>query len=71
MKHMKLMKNGNGVIVPGDDTILLELVIRQTGTQLKSPLPPNDVCKLLHNIATDVMFAAFKPAEVSKIETLQ
>ena len=70
MKHMKLVKNGNGVIVPGDDTILLELVIRQSGAQLKSPLHPNDVCKLLHNIATDIMFTSFKPAEVSEIETL-
>ena len=67
---MKLVKNGNGVIVPDDSVPILELVIRQSGVQLKSPLPPNDVCKLLQNVALDVMFAALKKEETSKIETL-
>ena len=68
---MKLVKNGNGLVVPGDDTVLLELVIRQSGIQLKSPLPPNDVCKLLSNLSTDLMFQHFQSKEVPKIETLQ
>ena len=67
---MKLVKNGNGVLVPDDSVPLLELVVRQSGVQLKSPLPPNEVCKLLQNISVEVMFAAFKQAEASKIETL-
>lgn len=66
---MKLVKNGNGLVLPGDDAVLLELVIRQSGVQLKSPLPPNDVCKLLSNLSIDLMFAHFQIKEVSKIET--
>jgi len=67
---VKLVKNGNGVIVPGDDTVLLELVIRQSGVQLKSPLHPNDVCKLLQNLSVDLMFSHFQAREVPKIETV-
>jgi hypothetical protein len=67
----RLVKNGNGLLVPDDEMPLLELVVRRSGTQLKSPLPPNEVIKLLNGISIDVMFAALKPAEAPKIETLQ
>jgi hypothetical protein len=66
---MKLVKNGNGIIVPDDSEPLLELVVKRTGVQLKSPLPPNEVCKLLNNIATDVMFTTIQSAELPRIQS--
>lgn len=63
----KLIKNGMGLVVP--DEVYLELVVSREGVKLKSPLPPNEVCKLLHNITVDLMFANFQQAEASKIQT--
>jgi hypothetical protein len=68
---MKLVKNGNGVIVPEDEVPMLELVITRAGIQLKSPLPPSDVCKLLSNLSVDLMFQHFQPKEISRIEPVQ
>lgn len=65
----RLVKNGSGLVVAGADDVMLNLVVTRGGVQLKSPLPPADVCKLLNNIAIDVMFANFQQKEVSKIET--
>ena len=65
----RLVKNGMGLVSSVVDDVMLSLVVTRGGVQLKSPLPPADVCKLLNNIATDVMFANFQPKEVSKIET--
>jgi len=66
----RLVKNGSGLVVPGADDVMLELVITRGGVKLKSPLPPADVCKLLHNLTIDLMFTHFQPAEVPKIETV-
>lgn len=65
---MKLVKNGNGLVLPVDNDILLELVITKAGIQLKSPLPPNEVCKILNNISTDLMYQSFQPVELPKIQ---
>jgi hypothetical protein len=65
----KLVKNGMGLVLPNDDVPMLELVITRSGVQLKSPLPPSEVCKLLNNISIDLMFNHFQVREISKIET--
>lgn len=62
----RLVKNGNGVLVP--EEIYLELVISKAGIQLKSPLPPSEVCKLLSNLSIDLMYQHFQQKEVQKIE---
>lgn len=62
----KLVKNGHmGLVVP--DEVYLELVITREGVKLKSPLPPSEVCKLLHNISVDLMFNSFVKVEQPKI----
>lgn len=62
----RLVKNGmglvrdndSGLILPEGD-VILELTISKSGVQLKAPnVPPNEVCKMLNGIATDVMFSA-------------
>jgi hypothetical protein len=67
---MKLVKNGSAIEVPGDEPII-ELVIMRSGQmRIHAPMVhPRDVCKFLNNVATDLMFANFQPAEVSKIQT--
>lgn len=62
----RLVKNGNGVVVP--EEVFLELVVTRAGVQLKSPLPPGEVCKLLSNISIDLMYQHFSTKEVPKIE---
>lgn len=64
---MKLVKNGSDLVMPNDE-VLIELVVTRSGTQLKSPLPPNEVCKVLFNLITELLFSSFQKAEVSKIQ---
>lgn len=62
----RLVKNGMGLVVT--EEIFLELKVTREGVKLQSPLPPQEVCKLLQNIAIDVMFNSFVKAEPSKIQ---
>ncbi len=64
----RLVKNGTGLSLPGDNDTLLELVVTRSGMQLKSPLPPNEVCKMLQSLCVDLMYQSFQPAEASKIQ---
>lgn len=65
----RLVKNGMGLVEPVvTEEPFLELVITRAGVKLKSPLPPAEVCKLLHNIAIDVMFNSFEKVEASRIQ---
>ncbi len=70
----RLVKNGmgmvkdSGLVLPGANDTLLELVVTRAGVTLKSPLPPIEVCKLLQNISTDLMFNSFQPVDPSKIQ---
>ncbi len=66
----RLVKNGMGLVLPNGSDVLLELVITREGVQLKSPLPPSEVCKLLQNISVDLMFNSFQPVEVPKIQAV-
>ena len=67
----RLVKNGMGLVEPvTNDEPFLELVITRKGVQLKSPLPPAEVCKLLQSIAIDVMFNSFEKAEVARIQPI-
>ena len=54
----KLYKgNGGSIAVPGDEVIVLQVQVSQSGKiQLTSPLPPNEVIKILNNLATDILF---------------
>jgi hypothetical protein len=63
----RLVKNGMGLVVP--DEAFLELVVSREGVKLKSPLPPQEVCKLLQNISIDLMFNSFVRVEPPKIQT--
>ena len=56
----KLYKgNGGSIAVPGDEIIVLHVQVSQSGKiQLNSPLPPNEVIKILNNLATDILFTA-------------
>lgn len=69
----RFVKNGNGnksgLVLPNNGDVLLEVVITRAGTQLKSPLPPNEVCKLLQNLCTDLMYQSFQPVEQSKLHS--
>jgi hypothetical protein len=65
----KLVKNGMGLVEV--DEVFVELVIARSGVKLKSPLPPSEVCKLLQNVATDVMFNSLvkvDPSSIIKVE---
>mgnify|MGYP003547835893 CR=1 FL=1 len=70
----RLVKNGmgsvkdSGLVLPGDNDTLLEIVVTKAGVRLKSPLPPNEVCKLLNSISIDLMYQSFQLAEVPKIQ---
>lgn len=66
----RLIKNGMGLISSVEDEVYVELIIAKSGVKLKSPFPPSEVCKLLHNISVDLMFKSFQPVEVSKIQPL-
>jgi hypothetical protein len=66
----KLVKNGSIGLVETDE-VYIELVIARSGVKLKSPLPPSEVCKLLQNVATDVMFNSLvkvDPSSIIKVE---
>lgn len=63
----RLVKNGSGLVVPNES--FLELVVTREGVKLKSPLPPQEVCKLLQNITIDLMFNSLVKVEAPKIET--
>lgn len=62
----RLVKNGLGLVVPNET--FLELEVTREGVKLKSPLPPQEVCKLLQNIAIDLMFNSLVKVEVPKVE---
>ena len=62
----RLVKNGMGLVVP--DEVFLELKISREGVKLQSPLPPAEVCKLLQNVAVDIMFNSLVRVEVPKVE---
>lgn len=62
----RLVKNGMGLAVP--DEVSTELVISREGVKSKFPLPPSEVCKLLQNVAIDVMFNSLQKVEVPKIK---
>ena len=64
----KLVKNGIGIVVP--EEVYLELKVTQAGVQLQSPLPPEEVCKLLHTISVDLMFNSFVRVQPPKIQPL-
>jgi hypothetical protein len=66
---MGLIKD-SGIVLPGDNDLLLEVVVTKAGVRLKSPLPPNEVCKLLYSIGVDLMYQSFQPAEVPKIQSM-
>ena len=66
----RLIKNGMGLVQPVEDEVYVELVIAKSGVRLKSPLPPAELCKLLHNLSIDIMFNSFQPAEVPKIQSV-
>jgi hypothetical protein len=66
------VKNGMaelGLVTPNDE-VYVELVVSRSGVKLKSPLPPAEVCKLLQNVAIDVMFQALAKAEVPRIQPI-
>ena len=66
---MGLVKENSGLVLPGSEDVLVELIVTRAGVQLKAPnVPPNEVCKILNSIATDIMFNSFQPAEVKKIQ---
>lgn len=60
---MGLVKNDSGLVVPGDNDALLELTVTRVGMQLKSPLPPNEVCKILQSLIIDLMYQSFQPTQ--------
>lgn len=72
----RLVKNGmglvrdnqSGLVLPDNDEVLVKLTITKSGVQLEAPkVPPHEVCKMLNNIATDVMFSALGKSEQSSI----
>jgi len=62
----RLVKNGAGLVV--QDEVFLQLTVSREGVKLQSPLPPQEVCKLLQNIAIDLMYNSFVRVEPSKIQ---
>lgn len=62
----RLVKNGLS-LVPQEE-LLLSLKVTRKGVELQSPLPPQEVCKLLHNIGIDLLYNSFVRVEPSKIE---
>lgn len=64
----KLYKgNGGNIAVPGDEVIVLKVQVSQSGKiELVSPLQPNEVVKILNNLATDVMFTGMQ--QIANIE---
>ena len=64
----RLVKNGMGLVV--SDEVFLDLKITREGVKLQSPLPPQEVCKLLQNIAIDLMYNSFVKLEPPKIQPL-
>lgn len=66
---MSAVKNGSGLVLPGSEDVLVELIVTRAGVQLKAPnVPPNEVCKILNSIAVDIMFSSFQPVEKSSIQ---
>lgn len=58
----KLYKGNSGeIVVPGDEVIVLQVQVTQSGKiQLNSPLPPNEVIKILNNLATDILYTSIQ-----------
>jgi len=67
---MRLVKESSKVILPNDETILSLKVTSSGKIDLQAPMiHPKDVCKLLNNLAIDIMYQAIESKEVSKIQT--
>lgn len=64
----RLVKNGMGLIDPVVEEVYIELVVSNKGVKLKSPLPPGEVCKLLHNISIDLLYSSFVKLEPPMIQ---
>lgn len=64
----RLVKNGSQIEIPGDE-VLVRLIIMKSGQmKLEAPMVhPKDLCKMLHNLSFDLMFASFQPTETSTI----
>lgn len=63
----RLVKNGMRMVA--QESVFLKLTVSQAeGVKLESPLPPQEVCKLLQSIAVDVMFNSLVRVEPSKIQ---
>jgi hypothetical protein len=69
MSSLRMVKNGSGIELP-NDTPIIELKIMSSGViQLHAPqVHPKDVCKMLNNLVTELMFSSFQPAEVPRIQ---
>ena len=65
----KIYKGGGSIAVPGDEVIVLQVQVSQSGNiKLSSPLSPNEVIKILNNLATDVMFNAVQQMNKPLVE---
>jgi hypothetical protein len=67
----RLVKNGMDGGLVSEEQPLIELIVRRTGVQLKSPLQPNEVCKMLQAIATDLMFNSFVRVEPPLVQPVE
>jgi len=66
---VRMVKNGNGIEVVGDEVIAHIRILKSGQVQLEAPtVPPQILCKMLFNVITELMYASFQPVEVSRIE---
>lgn len=65
----RIIKETGGIIDPNDAEILQLVVMKSGKIQLIAPhMNPRDVCKMLNNLSTDLMFNLFQVAEQPMIE---
>lgn len=67
---MRIVKGGNGgnIEVPGDDVVLVLKLTKSGTVNLQAPaMHPREACKVLFNVAVDLLFGSFQMQEQSDI----
>lgn len=66
---VRMVKNGSGIEVVGDEVVAHIRILKSGQIQLEAPtVPPQILCKMLSNVIMDLMYASFQSAEVNRIQ---
>ena len=66
---VRMVKNGSGLEVVGDEVIAHIRILKSGQAQVEAPtVPPGMLCEVLFSIIVKLMYASFQPAEIPRIQ---